>query len=61
MTASEVYTAIYKSNEDKCYEIVYLINNNKIKEAVHKILSIFDCDESAAEEVAYRFKEKLGK
>ncbi len=61
MTVDEVYATICKSNDQNCYSIAYLINNYRIEEAICKILSCFDCDNKTAEEVSYRFKEKLGK
>jgi len=59
LTSNEVYEAIWKSSDEKCYYIVYLINNNKIEEATCKILDLFDCNEKTAEEVTQMFKDKL--
>ena len=61
MLTQEVYTAIRKSNEEKCYAMVYLINNNKIPEAVSRIKSCFECDEETAIEVALMIKFDLDK
>lgn len=61
MTANEVYTAIGKSCEVECYNIVYLVNNYEMEEAINEIQRCFDCDEKAAEEVACMIKARLGK
>ncbi|MCM1193507.1 MAG: hypothetical protein NC123_16875 [Butyrivibrio sp.] len=61
MTAQEVFTAIGKSCEVECYNIVYLVNNYKMEEAVSEIQRCFDCDKKAAEEVACMIKAKLRK
>lgn len=61
MTADEVYTAIGKSNEEECYNIVRLINNNKMNEASRRIQVCYECDENTAIEVFYRFRKALGK
>ena len=59
VTVHEVYMAIRKSSEEKCYTIVYLINNNKIPEAVRRIQSCFDCNEETAAETAHMLKMDL--
>ena len=59
MTVHEVYTAIRRSNEEKCYAIVYLINNNKLPEAVSRIQSCFECNEETAAETAQMIKMDL--
>lgn len=59
MSAQEVYKAIHKSNEEECYNIVYLINNNEIEEAASQIQSCFGCDDQTAVEVAHMIKNDL--
>lgn len=59
MTVCEVYTAIRKSNKAKCYIIVYLINNNKLQEAVSRIQRCFKCSEETAAETAHMIKSDL--
>lgn len=61
MSVQEVYTAIRKSNEEKCYAIVYLINSNRIPEATTQIQSCFECNEETAVEVAQMIKMDLDK
>lgn len=61
MSVQEVYKAIRKSNEEKCYAIVYLINNNRIPEAVTQIQSCFECNEKTAADAAHMIKIDLDK
>lgn len=61
MTVQEVYTAIRRSNEAKCYTIVYFINNDRMPEAVSLIQSCFKCDEETAAEAAHMIKMDLDK
>lgn len=61
MTVQEVYAAIRRSNEEKCYAIVYLINNDKLPEAVSRIQSCYECDEETAAEAAHMIKMDLDK
>lgn len=61
MSTQEVYAAIRKSNEAKCYTIVYFINNNKMQEAVSRIQRCFDCNEETAAEAASMIKMDLDK
>lgn len=61
VTVHEVYTAIRKSNEAKCYTMVYLINNNKFPEAISRIRNCFDCTEETAAEAAHMIKMDLDK
>ncbi len=61
MTVQEVYMAIRRSNKAKCYTMVYLINNNKMPEAVSRILRCFDCNEETAAEAARMIKMDLEK
>ncbi len=59
LTSNEVYKAIRKASDEKCYNIVYLINNNKTEEAISEILDRFDCNKKTAEEVTRMFKIAL--
>lgn len=59
MTVAEAYTAIRRSNEEKCYTIVYLINNNKQSEAIDRIRSCFGCSTETATEAAHMIKADL--
>lgn len=59
MSTQEVYAAIRKSNKAKCYTMVYLINNNKMPEAVTQIRSCYDCNEETAAEAASMIKMDL--
>lgn len=59
MTAQEVYKAIYKSNEEECYNIVYLINNNEIAEAADQIQSRYGCSDKIALEASHIIKTDL--
>ena len=61
VTVNEVYTAIRRSNEEKCYTIVYLINNSKLPEAVSLIQGCFRCNEKTAAEAAHMIKMDLEK
>lgn len=59
MTASEVYTAIKKSTEERGYEIVYNINNNHFRQAISQIQSYCECSEETAAEMAQMIKDEL--
>lgn len=59
MTADEVYQAITESNKNECYQIILLINNDKMEEAADDIQALFPCDREAAMDVARRFELRL--
>ena len=59
MTANEVYDAIRTSNKNECYQILLLINNDKMEEAADDIQALFPCDREAAMDVVRRFERRL--
>lgn len=59
MTTKEIYISIRKSNQEKAYQIVYDINNNRIREAITQIQEWYQCDEATAAEAADLLKTDL--